>query len=136
MSEDEYENVPGDFAALEHVDWDVVLGDQPNAAAPRRSPAPTNSSQYFEDELDEGLLSQLDVLEASLTQPPQARDSPQGFRKDTTGLEDPRRTTASFTFYIDVFDYYTHSRSPEKDNNDDRLLQAFSSYEDAMTCPM
>ena len=93
MSDDEFDNIPDDFADVQDVDWAQILGPTPSTSATQAtSTAPTNtgqsvptqtssisldptpasndSSSYFSDDdagMDSGFLAELDRLEETLT---------------------------------------------------------------------
>ncbi|KJA26012.1 hypothetical protein HYPSUDRAFT_344394 [Hypholoma sublateritium FD-334 SS-4] len=91
MSDDEFDNIPDDFADVQDVDWAQILGE-PSTAAHAANTPPTNtgqsvpaqtlsvssnpapvsndSSSYFSDDdggMDSGFFAELDRLEETLT---------------------------------------------------------------------
>lgn len=82
MSDDEYDNIPDDFAELEGVDWTRILSGSPpsldsnvsiqgiSALATARSPSADSSTHYScdDDELGPSFFAELDSLEKTLTQ--------------------------------------------------------------------
>lgn len=76
MSDDEYDSIPDPFADAEGVDWEAVLAAPqagPSGHA-ERHPSPLNaarspSSGYFDDDdLDSGVLAEIDEIERQATQ--------------------------------------------------------------------
>jgi len=80
MSEDEFDNMPDDFADIEGVDWAQILAG-PSAELPETIPSipahpgsSDSSTDYFEDnydDLDPSLLAELDRIEEEFTGAPQ-----------------------------------------------------------------
>ncbi|KAF8971511.1 hypothetical protein BDZ97DRAFT_1247172 [Flammula alnicola] len=89
MSDNEFDNVPDDFADVQDVDWAQLLAGPSTHASytlPRETPAATHdpvippnppesndSSSYFSDDdgMDSAFLAELDRVEQRLTQAPQ-----------------------------------------------------------------
>lgn len=97
MSEDEFDNMPDDFADIQGVDWAQILAgpsdlnhdstqeqhsDLPGAieadisilSIPARPASSHSSTDYFEDDygsLDASFLAELDRIEEELAEPPQ-----------------------------------------------------------------
>lgn len=80
MSEDEFDNMPDDFADISGVDWARILAgpSDPNPTSadehlPGMAPASSHSStDYFEDDEDDfdaSLLAELDRIEGELAGP-------------------------------------------------------------------
>jgi hypothetical protein len=94
MSENEYDDLPDDFADIDGVDWEQVLstttypqrsGERPQQSPSRPTenttgeahPATPNSDYFGDDTLDESALAEIDAIEHRFTQQMQAGPSRQ-----------------------------------------------------------
>ncbi|TEB39361.1 RING/U-box [Coprinellus micaceus] len=94
MSENEYDDLPDDFADIDGVDWEQVLstttypqrsGERPQQSPSRPTenttgeahPATPNSDYFGDDTLDESALAEIDAIEHRFTQQAQAGPSRQ-----------------------------------------------------------
>lgn len=97
MSDDEFDNIPDDFADVQDVDWGNILAgpasvpttqflsfpetqDIPNLSNMPSVPSTASSSDYFSDEdsMDSAFLAELDLVErrtARASQAPVAQSS-------------------------------------------------------------
>ena len=94
MSDDEFNNIPDDFADIPDVDWARILAEPSSSdlpsteeqqysdlrdvitipSTPARPASSRSSTDYFEDDydnLDPSLLAELDRMEEELTEAPQ-----------------------------------------------------------------
>jgi len=66
MSDNEFDNIPDEFAGIDDADWGEILSC-PDTRPPHVQ-SPSTSSVYSWDPLDDDVLAQLDTLEYELTQ--------------------------------------------------------------------
>lgn len=80
MSDDEFDNIPDDFAGVEGVDWDQILA-APSQVSPtidvlEHTPSQPQSTESLElEEMDDVFLAELDVVEQRVFQEMQAGPS-------------------------------------------------------------
>ena len=93
MSDDEFDNIPDDFAGVEGVDWDQILAApsqvSPTIDVPERTSSQPQSTESLElEEMDDEFLAELDVVEQRVFQEMQAGPS----RLQTHGPSMPTHT--------------------------------------------
>jgi hypothetical protein len=80
MSDDEFDNIPDDFAGVEGVDWDQILS-APSQVSPtiniqEHTPSQPQSTDSLElEEMDDVFLAELDVIEQRVFREMQAGPS-------------------------------------------------------------
>lgn len=123
MSEDEFDDIPDEFAGIEGINWTDILSCPPPSTNPpqstqgneeddailrlmNQSPNVTNTSTQYswdDDVFDNAFLTELDSLERSLTQPP----VPSSSQITGTPLWIPKKLLFNLIFRAFFFPKYT-----------------------------
>ncbi|KAF8807241.1 hypothetical protein BYT27DRAFT_7164559 [Phlegmacium glaucopus] len=139
MSDDEFDNIPDDFADIEGVDWAQILAGPSGSTTsteteehipsiPPRPRSANSSTDYFEDDyddLDPSLLAELDRIEEEITAAPQHPH----FMGGGADTQKKRKDVAA--------DSQSGEEIPNKGKAKANVMQRIiSAYEDEITCPI